>query len=46
MYLEVGNEVIRVQIDWVTDVAEGQDCEPLTSSLIGTDPVVGFMSVE
>jgi hypothetical protein len=40
---EVGNEVILVQIDGVTDVTEGEDHEPMTSSLIKTDSGVGFM---
>jgi hypothetical protein len=43
---EVGNEVIRVQLDGVTEVTKGEEYEPMTSSLIGTDPGVGFMSVE
>ena len=43
---EVGNEVIHVQLDAVTEMTEGEDHEPMTSSLIGTDPGVGFMSVE
>jgi len=42
---EVGNEGIRVQLGGVTEVTEGEDHEPVTSSLIGTDPRVGFMSV-
>jgi hypothetical protein len=43
---EVGDELIRVRLDGVMEVTEGEDCEPTTSSLIRTDPVVGFMSVE
>jgi hypothetical protein len=43
---EVGNDVFRVQIEGVTEVTEGEDCEAMTSSLIRTDPGVGFMSVE
>jgi len=43
---EVGNEVIRVQIGGVTEITEGEDHEPMTSSLIRTEPVVGLMSVE
>ena len=43
---EVGNEVIRVQLDGVTEVTEEEDCETTTSSLIMTDPGVSFMSVE
>jgi len=38
---EVGNEVIRVQLDGVMQVTEGEDREPMTSSLIRTDPGVG-----
>jgi hypothetical protein len=40
---EVGNEVIHVHIDGVTDVTEGEDRKPVTSSLIRTDCFVGFM---
>jgi hypothetical protein len=43
---EVGNEVIRVQLEGVTEVTEGEEREPMTSSLIRTDPGVGFMSAE
>ena len=43
---EVGDELIRVQLDGFTEVTEGEDREPMTSSLIRTDPGVGFMSVE
>ena len=39
----VGNEVIRVQLEGVTEVKEGEDREPMTSRLIRTDPRVGFM---
>ena len=42
---EVGNEVIRVQFEGVTEVTEGEDRQPVTSSLISTDSWVGFMSV-
>jgi hypothetical protein len=40
---EVENEVICVKVEGVTEVTEGEDCEAMTSSLIRTDPVVGFM---
>jgi len=43
---EVGNDVYPVQLSGVTEVTEGEDCEPMRSSLIRTDPGVGFMSVE
>jgi hypothetical protein len=43
---EVGNEVIHVQLDGVTEVTEGEEYEAMTSSLIGTDHEVGFVSVE
>jgi len=43
---EVGNNVYRVQLIGVMDVTEGEDHEPMTSSLIRTDSGVGFMSVE
>jgi len=43
---EVGNEVIRVQVEGVSDVTEEENQEPMTSSLIRTDPGVGVMSVE
>ena len=42
----VGNEGIRVQLGGVTEVTEGEDREPVKSSLTRTDPEVGFMSVE
>ena len=40
---EVGNEVICVQFEGVTEVTEGEDFEATTSSLIRTDRGVGFM---
>jgi len=43
---EVGNEVIHVQVEGISDVTEEENQEPMTSSLIRTDPVVGVMSVE
>ena len=43
---EIGDEVIRVQLEGVTEVTEGEHREPMRSSLIGTDPGVGVMSVE
>jgi hypothetical protein len=43
---EVGNEVIHVQLEGVTDVTEGEDREAMMSPLIRTDPGVGIMSVE
>jgi len=43
---EVGNEVIRVQVEGISDVTEEENQEPMTSSLIRTDPEVGVMSVE
>jgi hypothetical protein len=43
---EVGDEVIRMQLEGVTEVREGEHRQPMTSSLIGTNPGVGFMSVE
>jgi len=43
---EVGNEVIVVQVERISDVAEEETQEPMTSSLIRTDPGVGVMSVE
>jgi len=43
---EVGNEVIRVQVEGISDVTEEENQEPMTSSLIRTDPAVGVMSVE
>jgi len=42
---EVGNEVIRVQVEGISDVTE-ENQEPITSSLIRSDPGVGVMSVE
>jgi len=41
---EVGNEVIHVQVEVVTEVTGGEDCEPMTSPL--TDAGVGFMSLD
>jgi hypothetical protein len=38
------SEVIRVQVEGITEVTEGEDREPMTSAL--TDPGVGFMSVD
>jgi len=43
---EVGNEVIHVQVEGISDVTEEENQEPMTSSLIRTDPGVGVMSVE
>ena len=43
---EVGNEVIRVQVKGISDVTEEENKEPMTSSLIRTDPGVCVMSVE
>ena len=43
---EVGNEVIRLQVEGSSDVTEEDNQEPMTSSLIRTDPGVGVMSVE
>jgi len=43
---EVGNEVILVEVEGISDVTEEENQEPMTSSLIRTDPVVGVMSVE
>jgi len=42
---EVGNEVIRVQVEGISDVTEEENQEPMTSSFIRTDPGVGVMSV-
>jgi hypothetical protein len=42
---EVGNEVICVQLDGVTEVTEGEIHEPMTSSLIRTSPGVVFMQM-
>jgi len=41
---EIGNEVIHVQVERVTEVTGGEDCEPMTSPL--TDAGVGFMSLD
>ena len=43
---EVGNEVIHVQVEGVSNLKEEENQEPMTSSLIRTDPGVGVMSVE
>jgi len=43
---EIGNEVIHVQVEGISDVTEEENQEPMTSSLIRTDPGVGVMSVE
>jgi hypothetical protein len=43
---DVRNDVFHVQLDGVTAVTEGEDHEPMTSSVIRTDSEVGFMSVE
>jgi hypothetical protein len=43
---EVGNQVIHVQFSGITEMTEGQDHEPIASSLIRTDPGVSFMSVD
>jgi len=43
---EVGNEVIHVQVEGISDVTEEENQEPMTSSLIRTDLGVGVMSVE
>ena len=41
---EVGNEVIRVQVEGAAEVTGGEDFEPITSLL--TDAGVGFMSLD
>ena len=43
---EVGNEVIGVQAEGISDVTEEENKQPMTSSLIRTDPGVSVMSVE
>ena len=43
---EVGNEVIHVQVEGNNNVTEEENQEPMTSSLIRTDPGVSVMSVE
>ena len=43
---EVGKEVIRMQVKGVAEVTEEENQEPITSSLIRTDPGVRVMSVE
>ena len=45
-YSEVGNEVNRVQVERIGDVTEEENQEPMTSSLVRTDPGVGVMSDE
>ena len=45
-FSEVGNEVIHVQVKGISDVTEEGNQEPMTSSLIRTDPGIGVMSVE
>jgi hypothetical protein len=42
----VGNDVIRVQVEGISDVTEEENQGPMTSSLIRTDPGVGVMSVD
>ena len=42
----IGNEVIRVQVEGISDVTEEENQEPMTSSLIRTDPGVCAMSAE
>ena len=41
---EVGNEVVRVQVEGDAEVTGGEDCEPITSPL--TNAGVGFMSLD
>ena len=41
---EVGNEVIHVQVEGVTEVTGGEDCEAMRSPL--TDAGVGFISLD
>ena len=43
---EVGNEMIRMQVEGISDVTEEENQEAMTSSLIRTDPGVGVMSDE
>ena len=43
---EVGNDMIRVQLEGVTEVTEEEDLESMTSSLIRTDRRVGSVSTE
>jgi hypothetical protein len=43
---EFRNVVVRVQLDCVMEVTEGEDCEPMTFSLMRTDPGVRVMSIE
>ena len=40
---EVGNEVIRMQVEGISDVTEEENQEAMTSSLIRTDPGVGVV---
>ena len=40
----VGNEVIHVQVEGVTEVTGGEDCEAMRSPL--TDAGVGFISLD
>jgi len=42
---ELGSEVIRAQLDGVTEETEGEDCEP-TTLFMRTDPGVSDMPVE
>jgi len=41
---EFGNDLIRVQVEGITEMTEGGDHEVMTSLI--TDPGVGFMSVD
>jgi len=41
---EFGNELIRVQVEGITEMTEGDDHEIMTSLI--TDPGVGFMCVD
>jgi hypothetical protein len=43
---DVGNEVILLQVEGISDVTVEENQEPMTSSLIRTDRGVGAMSVE
>ena len=40
---EVGNEMIRMQVEGISDVTEEENQEAMTSSLIRTDPGVGVV---
>jgi len=42
---EVGN-VMRVEVKGISDATDEENQDPMTSSLIRTDPGVGFMSLE